>query len=549
MKRILFAAVFTFIVLSAFVLLEAVLRLSGAGFDTKPFIRHPYMGQFYIDNRQYRNKYYNRFIDFSKQPVKNFFSYRKMNGVLRGFVIGGSTAEGFPYYSNHSFSKVLETALRTTGHYNGVEILNMGFSAMSSFYDADTALKILDYDPDFIIIFSGHNEYYGTVSATTGGNFFIKKLYLSLKEFRIFQLLFNLFGDLTRPVMHGKTTMMAEQFNRKTLPRDHEKDALIAGDFIKNLDIIVKACSSRRVHVIVVEPACNLVDFPPFGGDRAGDLYREAKLFDEKNNGSGLSNYIAARDYDVIPFRARSEIYTAISNYSSHREEANPYYHFIPLQGLLTGKYGPGILGNTIFLDHVHFNITGHIIMAQILAGKLADIFHFDKKTMNRLTAFFNDPENVKKRIFFTPLNEFYAYNAIIALAAQPPFSTMRIPFVSRPPLSNPFFKDRSISGLSEDAAFNRIINDSISLHDYNKASYYINSIMWVYPEEYRNYLALAEFQEIVKNPDAVYNYITAYLLSGNSREVYEEMKTYFNTHGIPDLLETVEKRYGKPRD
>jgi len=49
---------------------------------------------------------------------------------------------------------------------------------MSSYYVKDLAAKLRKYAPDFIVVYSGHNEYYGTIGALTGGNYFTKNLYL-----------------------------------------------------------------------------------------------------------------------------------------------------------------------------------------------------------------------------------------------------------------------------------------------------------------------------------------------------------------------------------
>ncbi len=590
-KGIFFTASFTLIIIAVFLLIEAALRITGAGTDTNPFLRHPFMKDFYFDNRDFRIKYYNRFVDLSKQPVKNMFYRIKRPGVLRGFVIGGSTAEGFPFYSNHSFSKILETALREQGIYRGVEVENLGFSAMSSYYDSDAAMKIFGYQPDFIIIYSGHNEYYGTVSATTGGTYFTKKIYLALKELRIFQLIFNFYSGLTRPGKPLNSTMMAEQFNNMTLEKNDAFDGRVTGNFIRNLDSVVRECTRRKIHIIVVEPACNLVDMPPLGSkfpakgggelsnfirdyynsvitgekDKALRLYNERINSPQYNTSAeilyidalfrdiylhdmSLSNYSTARDYDTIPFRARSSLYSALSNYSMVSEHGNQYYHYVPLQEILVSKYGHHIMGNAIFLDHVHYNWNGNVMIAGILANELADIYHYSEKVRKTLASFFKNPDNVRNSMYFTPLNELLGYYSINELAGQPPFKTMMIPFIPVPPFGNPLLNDPSLIKMKEEDAFNKIINDSIERKDFTNAYFYISSIMQVYQAEYRNHLALARFQEMTGSSDAVYNYITAYILSGNSREVYADMEEYLDKAGRPDMLQIVKEKYGSPR-
>ncbi|MBN2029096.1 hypothetical protein JW824_02530 [bacterium] len=224
------------------VLFELLLRLLHYGIDTRVFIQPEYIPDVYVDNPSFVDKYYSgdRF-EQAEAYVKNVFQVSKPKNVLRGIIVGGSTAEGYPFRSNQSFGKIAEVALNATQSDIRFEIINLGFTAMTSYYVKDAATKALDYEPDFMIIYAGHNEYYGTISQSTGGNHFIKNLYISLKEFKIFQLLYNLFNR-NQDINDEFITLMANQFNNTRFIKNDDIDGQLADHFIKNIHGVVRAC-------------------------------------------------------------------------------------------------------------------------------------------------------------------------------------------------------------------------------------------------------------------------------------------------------------------
>ena len=224
--KVAFIAVFCILIFVAFILIEIFMRIAGIGVDVSLFAKPRYYPQVYVDNLNYSNKFFNtkplkNRVKLPESMINNAFPVKKPKNTLRGFVIGESSVQGFPYGTNQSFAKICELALKTAGRYNDVEIINLGVSAMTSYYIRDAALKALRYEPDFILIYAGHNEYYGNVSYTTGGNYMTKRLYLFLKELRIFQLLF----DLVTPEGQGENSKsrMEEQYSEKTYRQKRQR--------------------------------------------------------------------------------------------------------------------------------------------------------------------------------------------------------------------------------------------------------------------------------------------------------------------------------------
>jgi len=81
------------------------------------------------------------------------------------------------------------------------EIINLSLTAVNSYTTLGFAREVVDYDPDAVLIYTGHNEYYGApgVASTerVGDNPFLIHLTLRLREFRLFQLLTNLYEKIT----------------------------------------------------------------------------------------------------------------------------------------------------------------------------------------------------------------------------------------------------------------------------------------------------------------------------------------------------------------
>ncbi len=578
-KNIIFNTIFIILVILLFCIVEFLLRIANIGYSTEPFIRHPKIKQFYVDNKFLRYKYYPRKIDLSRDPVKNIFLYNKPKDVLRGFVLGGSAAEGFPFYSNHSFSKIIEASLGEAKKFKKVEVLNLGFSAMSSYYVNDVAKKLLKYKPDFVIIYSGHNEYYGTISITTGGNHFTKKLYLFLKESRIFQIIFELLGQSKWKDIKTKT-MMAEQFNNRVIPDDEKIDSIVAKNYIKNIKETVEFLTKNNVKVIIIEPVCNLYNMPPFKGkddDKIADqllsiytgLGKEKKeLIKQKldmlpqnnanviyltalyeviyNKNYSLSNFILAKELDIVPFRVRKRILEELRNFAISFKNNNFYY--IPLEEKIYKNLGIYGFGNEYFIDHLHFNFNGHLLMANVILEKLSDIYNLNENERKEIITFLNNKERVKEKIYFTPLGEFIAFRSILLLSKQPPFSDMVIKYSPSLPDKNEFLTNEISYKLSEDELYNMVINKYVEKKDFKNSLFYLNSILNIYPVEAKNYLAMAELQNMVGSEETLYNYILAYILSDRDYFYYQKLESYLAKKGQLKYIEKIKSLYGKPK-
>src|SRR5258705_11816531 len=93
---------------------------------------------------------------------------------------------------------VLADALQDVLPTDTVEVVNLGIAATNSYAIADLAHDVIAQRPDAILIYAGHNEYYGALGAgsteTLGAVPAFVRLYLRLQRFKTFLLLLNVVG-------------------------------------------------------------------------------------------------------------------------------------------------------------------------------------------------------------------------------------------------------------------------------------------------------------------------------------------------------------------
>jgi len=581
LKNLIFFFVYFFLVLLFFVLIEIGLRLFNYGYNTEPFVKPKYFPEVYVDNYDFLNKYYNQRKNYGCLMRRNIFDSQKATNIVRGFIIGESTPQGFPFEVNNSFAKITEIALDCSEQKDRFEIINVCYSALTSYYVQDVAKKVLKYEPDFIVIYVGHNEYYGTISRSTGGNYYVKKMYLELKELKIFQLLFSLLSSSTSERNPNKT-LMSKLSGKSHYRKDYGVDSEVARDYIRNLDEVVKIYSKNNIPVIIIEPVCNLYDMPPFVGDEDQYFYKFIKeyyqvylsnnktemgrMFKERldhpefnknanivyldslykvkmNSNFVLSNFIEAKDLDILPFRSRSVLIERLRKYVIDNERKYNNLYYIPLFDELTNRFGERIFGNQIFIDHVHFNMRGQLIVSQILTEKLAQIYKYDMEKKRRIKSIYENWKILLKKLYYTPLNEIKAYNSIASLVADSPFKEMLIPyhFAGGILLSNEIISNKEIFSNIIDEVFNLkdkdlevdkdlkvyelILKYYKSKNEKIKFYEYLLSYFTLYPGSYWPYLLLARFYTDIANEMQLGSnfYEMAYLLSDKNEEIRKE--------------------------
>lgn len=586
----LFPIISLFLVLSPLILLELMLRLLGFGISTRPFHNFKYFPSAYTDNTNFKAKYYPGLSKELVQNTKNIFESRKSPEIMRGFVLGGSTAEGFPAAVNHSFGKMLETALNQVPG-RTFEVHNVAFTAMSSYYVKDAARKLLAYQPDFLIIYSGHNEYYGTISHSSGGTHWSRNLLLAAKEIRIIQLLMSI---IARPQSSG-STLMEKQFAESAFPPDNKRDQQVVRNYLKNIQAVIRLYQRKKIPVFIIEPVANLSDMPPFrtatnelpekdyqtitqllkqsdtaalkswkkqlesrltNSKDAYLVYSYASILDRLKDTNAHLFYQSARDLDTVPFRSRSQLNNGLKDMLAAEV---PFAKWIPVyEPMQSQGWHPG---NELFSDHLHFNYQGNVLIARLLAEHISSWYGFSAPEKLLINRFLSNETVLREKIHSLPEFEYSTYQRLIDLFQAEPYKGMKIAFSPGSLTVTKYLTDyfseaqlEKLNKLHDESAgdlsrfFLLLENSYITARQYDKYHALLQAYVFLNPGQYSHYLKLADFLAQTGNSfdDTLQNYIKAYLFSGKQKKIYESMKK-FVIRNRPEVMPAIEKQFGKP--
>lgn len=369
------------------IILEIGLRVFNYGREYEVFseLSEVYPGMLFL-NPEITHKY---FVNLESPPgtIPDGFYREKKPDTFRIFVLGESSAAGWPYTANASFPRYIRRKLHKLYINHHVEVINLGVSAISSYTILDFAKAAAELDPDLVLIYTGHNEFYGALGAgstqSLGANRWFINTMLSLQDYKIVQLLQNSIKGIWSAAASlgddgGETsneTLMARMIGESLI--EYGSPVYESGkvQFRGNLEEIAGLFEEKNIPVILSTVASNLKDLPPFvTGDAsdeksAGRIYLKANEALSKGDTSGaLRLFSRARDLDPLRFRASSDMNQII------RETAQRYNtHFIDAEAALNRIAEVGIIGADLMTDHLHPNIKGYSYLAELFFEKMKE--------------------------------------------------------------------------------------------------------------------------------------------------------------------------------
>jgi tetratricopeptide (TPR) repeat protein len=416
-KKILFKLILMFFVFLIIAGIEVGLRLLNYGSSYRIFLEKEFNDKTYLRiNPDAGKKTFQR--DISPGISTDMFLKNKQEKTYRVFVLGASSSAGYPWEYNFSFPNILkEHLIHYKANYD-IEMVNLSMPAVNSYAVVDIFRQLKKYDPDLVIVYTGHNEFYGGLGAGTGGrSVFFKRLYLFFRDFRLFQLYERSIerlrskgpGDLdnTRTLMHR----LSEE--RIILPESSERKA-VKRQYQKNIRKLFRISRRREMDVLMIHPVSNIWSHPPFHSYSKNDdgnveaMYRDVKklykqsrldqalskvddmlvdnpehagchyikgliLCETGHREKGLFHLKKARDYDALPFRMTDALEKVL------KEECTQYEIrlFDPEAELNLQKRGDY---SRTFCDHLHFTPEGAMALGEALAEDIlkrpVDLIH-----------------------------------------------------------------------------------------------------------------------------------------------------------------------------
>ncbi len=312
-------------------------------------------------------------------PTKDLFLEEKPEKGYRIFVMGGSSAAGYPYGNNLKFSRILAFRLQEMYPEKTIEVVNVALSAVGSYTLLDFTDEVLEQEPDAILIYAGHNEYYGALGVASMESFgrkpWLVRSYLRLNQFRTFRLMRNMVqsirGEGTTDQLNSASqdptgTLMERIVGEQNIPtrsKLYEEGRL---QFESNLSSIIDLARGQNVEVILSELVSNIKDQAPFvslennNEENALYLYQQAQKYEQASSYSeARAAYTLAKNHDALRFRASEDINEIIHALARENELL-----VVPMLSAFEKEATNGLVGNELMVDHLHPNMDGYFLMA-----------------------------------------------------------------------------------------------------------------------------------------------------------------------------------------
>ena len=361
-----------------FLLLEAGLRAFNYGYDYTQWV-NPAKG-LYVLNPDIAHKY---FHDIQSVPYSNgdILDEVKKPNAFRVFVLGESSGAGYPYLPIGSFSRYLQRRLSIVYPESKIEVVNCSMTAINSYTLRDLLPGILREKPDAILIYAGHNEYYGALGVGSLESFGASRplinLVIYLEKFKTFQLLRNLIGSAAglfagtgqQPTGTLMSRMAQDQYiglNSKVYREGIEQ-------FKGNMRDILEMASENHVPVVLATLACNLKDQYPFVSVHENGLPEAGKMFEQAQHSLAKKDWHAAdslfryaKDLDALRFRAPTEMNAVIASLA--REFHSP---LVDVDSAFAAVSPDRIVGDNLMTDHLHPTLHGYQIIGDLFYGAM----------------------------------------------------------------------------------------------------------------------------------------------------------------------------------
>ena len=367
-----FYLILVVIPISIFFITEISLRLFNYGNDYKEWIDID--KNYEILNPEIAEKYFSG-IKNLPYSTESFLLKEKPSGSFRIITLGASSGAGYPYQNSGSFTKYIWKSLQYSFPNKKFEVANISMAAINSYTILDLLPGIIEKKPDLVLIYLGHNEYYGALGAGSnqgiGSNRFATNLILKLKKVKIYQLLENLVVSVQTLFSSKKGisdgTLMSNIAREKLIEFNSELFNSGVSQFEGNLNDIFAQCKENNIPVIIGTLVSNLKDLEPFNsinsknGESTDIIFNKAKeAYVNTNFNDADSLFRLAKDLDGLRFRAPEKFNKVIHNFSMKYN-----FNVVNIDSIINSESKNGIAGNELLVDHLHPNLLGYQIIGK----------------------------------------------------------------------------------------------------------------------------------------------------------------------------------------
>jgi len=384
-------------------------------------------------NKENQSLYLNQdyFNDFFLYQLPAFYTTSTANRAIhlekkdrvRIFCLGGSTTAGYPYNTfpqfncPASFPNYLRAILQYNKNIPDLEILNAGCNALNSYNILQVFKDLKKYKPDIVIVYTGHNEFFGPNEFTVAKekvllyyNQSYSNVLFKLRRTYLYQGLrwfIRLFSKGNQENHQDYLTWSKQN----SISFDDPVNQVVQINFRKNLTDLVRLANDSGIKVLLCTPVSNWT-FPPFISKHERELtpaesshwdslsvqalnfyeqekyqsairvwqqlkevdstfadnyYQSGKAYTKlKMYGEAAYDLWKAKELDALPFRAKSFASPIIRDIAPNENVmlADLEQFFIQMSGQLIPHQG-------LLLEHLHPTDAGYYYMAIHIAQVL----------------------------------------------------------------------------------------------------------------------------------------------------------------------------------
>ncbi|MCJ8209017.1 SGNH/GDSL hydrolase family protein [Mucilaginibacter sp. RS28] len=370
--------------------IELLLRGFGYGHDTSLFVEYPADPSKLVMNRYASDPFFSDTINATKGFYEPF-EKQKQTGTLRIFVLGESTAAGYPYFHNGSFHRWLAYRLMHSLPDQKIEVINLALTAVNSYTVLNFARQVVNYQPDAVLVYVGHNEYYGALgvgsTSRIGSSSGLINSLVWLRRFRTVQLVQNLLfsirsGGKPSNSVNLSENLMKRMVGKQQMPFNGDDYKKGITQFETNMQQLTTLFSEKHIPLLISNLVSNEKDLKPFISTSATDRYSANREFNSATDALKKGDYpeakkhfLLAKDFDELRFRAPEAMNQIII-----QAARKPSVYVVNARDLFEEHSANRILGNETLLEHVHPNLLGYALLSDGFyeALKKIGVFHAD---------------------------------------------------------------------------------------------------------------------------------------------------------------------------
>ena len=351
--------------------IEILLRFFNYGFDPSLFIKDPDQEGYMMMNPTASYKFFSTSAN-ATQGNRERFGIVKSKNTFRIFVLGESTTAGYPYMHNGSFHRWLQYRLMQQYPSLNFEVINVSLTAVNSYTVVDFAKQIVNNEPDLVLVYTGHNEYYGALgigsTSQIKGNSTWIKLVIKLRELKLVQLSDRIIDAIAK--LFGRNVDKRENLMKRMVTK--QQIAYQSADFNRgiaqfsnNMDELCQLLSKKHIPTVIGTLVSNEKDLKPFisaGKFSAQNLYAAGqKQYTNGDFNAAKANFVLSKEYDQLRFRA-PEVFNQIIKKLCRQY---PGIYLADTRALFEKNETGGIIGKETILEHVHPNLLGYALMSE----------------------------------------------------------------------------------------------------------------------------------------------------------------------------------------